>query len=130
MEILIKRLDDNAKLPDYSSEAGPEIDIYSLYDVTVEPDSRLVVSTGVAMALPIGYIGLLWNKHGVIVDEPIQITPAIFDSGHRDEIKVEIINQGSESVSFAAGDKIAQLLIKKVERPHLIEAEDLSEPAE
>lgn len=127
MEILIKKLNEQAKLPAYNSEASSGIDIYSLVGVTIEPGARVVVSTGVAMAIAVGYVGVIWNRKGVTLEEPLKITPGIVDSGFREEIKIELSNQGPESVSFGAGEKIAQMLIQKVERAKLIEAADLSE---
>jgi dUTP pyrophosphatase len=126
MEILIKRLTDKAVLPAYSSEAGPEIDISSLEEVTIEPGAKIAVSTGVAMALPIGYIGLLWNKSGISINDSVKVTAEVIDSGYRAEILVEMENTGDEARAIAAGEKIAQLLIQKVERANLIEAADLS----
>ena len=126
MEILIKRLSEQAVLPVYSSEAGPEIDVHSLGEVTIEPGAKIVVSTGIAIAMPIGYVGLLWNKSGMSVNDAVKVTSGIIDSGYRAEILIEMENAGDEPRAIGAGEKIAQLLIQKVERANLIEAEDLS----
>lgn len=130
MEILIKKLNDQAKLPAYASEAGPGIDLYSLVGVTIEPGARVVVSTGIAMAVPVGYVGLIWNKNGMVTEEPLKVTGSRIDSGYRDEITVELTNAGSETLSISAGDQIAQILIQQVHRAHLIEAADLSSSGE
>lgn len=60
MEILIKRLNPNAKLPVYGREAGPGIDLYTIEDVTIPPGEKKVLSTGISMAMPVGYIGELF----------------------------------------------------------------------
>lgn len=126
MEILIKRLNKNAKLPIYGREAGPGIDIYTLNEVVIEPMARVRVSTGVAMAMPVGYIGVIWSHDTMVIDNPIKVTTGIIDSGYRDEIIVELTNTGLESIVINAGEIMAQLLVQHVHHAHLIEAEDLS----
>ncbi|MCA9356616.1 hypothetical protein H6784_03035 [Candidatus Nomurabacteria bacterium] len=126
MEILIKRLNDQAKLPAYSSEAGPGIDLYSLNEVVVEPGAKVVVSTGVAMAIPVGYVGLVWSRNSFSITDPIKVSDSMVVSGYRDEISVEIENKGSEAVTFTAGEKVAQLMVQKIHKMQLIEAADLS----
>lgn len=126
MEILIKRLDDNAKLPAYGREAGPGIDLSSLHEVTIEPGARVQVSTGIAMAMPVGYIGFIWSQNPMTINDPIKVTESIVDSGYRDEIVIELTNTGGEGRTIAAGEVIAQLLVQQIHRAHLIEAEDVS----
>ena len=65
MEILIKRINENAKLPVYSNEAGPGMDLYALGEVSVAPGETVIVQTGVAMAMPVGYVGLIWNQNSI-----------------------------------------------------------------
>lgn len=126
MEILIKRVHDNAKLPEYGREAGPGIDLYALSDMTLEPGEKMVVSTGVAMAIPVGYIGLIRSQHSNVISQSVKVTVDQIDSGYREEVSVELTNTGESSVSVAAGEQIAQLLILQTHRAHLIEAEDVS----
>lgn len=130
MEILIKRLSDQAKLPAYSSEAGPGIDLHSLNEVVVEPGVKVTVSTGVAMAIPVGYVGLVWSRNSLAITDPIKVSDSMVVSGYRDEILVEVENKGTEVVTFAPGDKVAQLMVQKIHRMQLIEAADLSGGAE
>ncbi|MEY3784246.1 MAG: hypothetical protein RLZZ230_568 [Candidatus Parcubacteria bacterium] len=124
MEILIKRLNDNAKLPVYSREAGPGIDLYASEEVTIEPSKRAIIATGVAMAMPVGYVGMIWNQQGVTTGEAIKVTTGVIDSGYREEIKVELKNIGTETKTFLVGDKLAQLLIQQIHHANLIEAEE------
>ncbi len=126
MEILIKRLNDQAKLPAYSREAGPGIDLYALDAVTIAPAEKVQVATGIAMAVPVGFVALVWNQHSSVINEAVKVTTGMIDSGYRGEIVVELINTGQETKMIAAGEKIAQLLMQKVHHAHLIEAEDLS----
>jgi len=125
MEILIKRTDENAKLPVYGREAGPGIDLYILEQTVIEPGETKVLSTGVAMAMPIGYIGLISGVNGMVVNDAKRVTPAVLDSGYREEIKIEMTNTDVVAYTFTAGERIAQVLVHQVTRSRLIEAEDL-----
>lgn len=130
MEILIKKLNENAKLPSYEREASSGIDLYSLQEVDVAPGEKKRIQTGIAMAMPVGYIGLISCQHGMGSDKPIKVTPARLDSSYREEVTVEIENKGNDNWRFFAGDKIAELLVQKVHHALIIEAEDLSPAAE
>ena len=128
MEILIKKLDERAKLPAYASEASVGIELYALDKVVLAPGERVSVATGIALALPVGYVGFIWCRHGNLADDPVKVTKGIIDSSFRDEVVVELTNTGTEERVYEAGDKVAQLLVEQVHRPRLIEAEDLSSP--
>ncbi|MGB7816238.1 MAG: hypothetical protein WBL28_07795 [Methylotenera sp.] len=125
MEILIKRLNHNAKLPVYDREAGPGIDLYASEEVTIEPSKRAVIATGVAMAMPVGYVGMIWSQNGVTTGQTLKVTTGVIDSGYREEIKIELKNIGTEARTFQIGDKLAQLLIQQIHHANLIEAEEL-----
>lgn len=126
MEILIKRLHEDAKLPAYGREAGPGIDLSSLHEVVIEPGAKARVSTGIAMAMPVGYVGLIWSQDTMTISDPLKVTQGIVDSGYREEIIVELTNTSGATRTIAAGEVIAQLLVQQVHRAHLIEAEDVS----
>jgi dUTP pyrophosphatase len=126
MEILIKRLSENATLPVYGREAGPSIDLYAATEISIESGSRQLVATGIAMAVPVGYVGIIVDQAERVMTDQVRVTPCTIDSGHRNEIKVEISNIGFAPCTFLPGAKIAQLFIEKIERAQLIEAEDVS----
>lgn len=126
MEILIKRLDEKAKLPGYASESASGICICSLDEVVIHPRQKNIVSTGVAIAIPVGYVGLIIDKKGCLLGESLEIESNVIDSSFREEIKINYVNNSDEEKTIGAGEKIAQLLIQKAERPMLIEAEELS----
>ena len=125
MEILIKRIDAQAVLPTYGREAGSGIELHTVSEVVVEPGTDVQISTGVAIALPVGYVGFVLDQYGLDSANSIRITPRTIDSGYRQEIFIEVTNVSDETHTFAAGDKIAQIIVQKVERARLIEAEDL-----
>lgn len=126
MEILIKRLNGEAKLPVYSREAGPGIDLYAAGETVLAPGQRVGVATGVAMGMPVGYVGLIWNQNTMVLGESVSVTKAMVDSGYREEIIVELTNNGTEERKIMPGERVAQMLVQKIEKAHLIEAEDLS----
>lgn len=126
MEILIKRLTEKAKMPAYSRVASPGIDLYSQFEVPVEPGAKVAISTGVAVAIPVGYVGWIKDPKSMAIGHTVSVTAALVDSNYRDEIVLEVTNNSSETRVFAPGDTVAQLLVQKVERAKLIEAEDLS----
>jgi len=126
MEILVKRVHEAAVLPAYEREAGSGIDLYAVQEVVVPPGGRALISTGIAVAFPIGYIGLIVNQYGFLDTEMIQIREGTIDSGYRQEVCVEVTNAGQYPYTFTQGAKVAQMIIQKVERVSLIEAEDLS----
>jgi dUTP pyrophosphatase len=129
MEILIKRISENTTLPAYGREAGPSIDLYAATEVRIEPGARAQVSTGVAMAFPVGFVGQIVDQYNTVIEEAVRVTPCTIDSGHRSEIRVELHNIGTTPVTFLSGSRVAQLLVVKVERAQLIEAEDVSASA-
>lgn len=126
MEILIKRLTKEAKLPVYNGDVGPGIDLYASAEVTIHPGERVAVPTGIAVAMPVGYVGLIWHQESIAVGEPLQVAGAMVDSGYREEINVLLTNTGAEPKTFVVGERVAQMLIQHIHHPQLIEAEDLS----
>lgn len=126
MEILIKRLSEHAVLPNYDSESSSAIDICSLEEVVVDPGQKVSVSTGVAIAVPVGYAGFLINRGCCVLGKDERVVPVVIDSSCRGEIMINFVNAGNEQKVIAAGEKIARLLIQEIERPTLIEVEELS----
>ncbi len=126
MEILIRRLNETSKLPVYGQGAEPGIELYISEGVTIDPGSKVTVGTGVAMAMPVGYVGLVRSHLSMVIDEPIKVTTDVIDTGHREEIRIELTNAGTEAKVFVAGDIVAQILVQQAHRANLIEAEELA----
>jgi dUTP pyrophosphatase len=123
-----KLLHELAQGPSYAHEGDAGADLVCIEDVTLAPGERMLVSTGLAIALPAGYVGLvhprsgLANKHGI----GIVNTPGTIDSGYRGELKICLINlDPSETVSLPAGSRIAQLVIQEVTRAQFLQVEEL-----
>ena len=128
LQVLIKRLDPGVPLPKYSKGGDAGADIVTRIDLTLEPGERALAPTGIAIALPNGYVALVHPRSGLAIKHGISMvnTPGTVDAGFRGELQVILINHDlTESVSFKKGDRIAQLVIQKVERAQFVEVADL-----
>lgn len=117
MELLIKKLHPEAKLPERSHHDDAGLDICSLETFTLEPKSKVAASTGIALAIPTGYVGLIWDKSSIPFHYGVKSMGGVIDAQYRGEVKVLLVNLSDDPVTFTAGQKIAQLLIQKVELP-------------
>ena len=128
VEVLITRLDPELPLPRYAKGGDAGADIVSRIDITLAPGERVLVPTGIAIALPDGYVALVHPRSGLAIKHGVTMVnaPGTVDAGYRGELQVILINHDkSESVSFKRGDRIAQLVIQKVERAEFVEVRDL-----
>jgi dUTP pyrophosphatase len=132
MKVLITQLDKELPMPSYAKPGDAGADIYSAIDITIEPGMRALVPTGIAIALSDGYAAFvhprsgLANKYGV----GLVNAPGTIDAGYRGEICVIVINHDqSESFEIKRGDRIAQLVIQRVERAEFVAVEELPESA-
>jgi dUTP pyrophosphatase len=128
VEVLITRLDPDLPLPRYAKGGDAGADIVSRIDITLAPGERALVPTGIAIALPDGYAALVHPRSGLAIKHGVTMVnaPGTVDAGYRGELQIILINHDkSESVSFKRGDRIAQLVIQKVERAEFVEVRDL-----
>jgi dUTP pyrophosphatase len=128
VQVLITRLDPELPLPRYAKGGDAGADIVSRIDITLAPGERALVPTGIAIALPDGYVALVHPRSGLAIKHGVTMvnSPGTVDAGFRGELQVILINHDrSESVSFKRGDRIAQLVIQKVERAEFVEVQDL-----
>jgi dUTP pyrophosphatase len=128
VEVLITRLDPDLPLPRYAKGGDAGADIVSRIDITLAPGERALVPTGIAIALPDGYVALVHPRSGLAIKHGVTMVnaPGTVDAGYRGELQVILINHDrNESVSFKRGDRIAQLVIQKVERAEFVEVRDL-----
>ena len=120
VDVLIKRIDEGLPLPGRSHPGDAGVDLHTAVDVQLRPGERAVVPTGIAIALPDGYAAFVHPRSGLAADYGVTIvnTPGTVDAGYRGEIKVIMFNTDNSSpVSFRRGDRIAQLVIQRVECP-------------
>jgi dUTP pyrophosphatase len=128
VQVLITRLDPELPLPKYAKGGDAGADIVSRIDITLAPGERALVPTGIAIALPDGYVALVHPRSGLAIKHGVTMVnaPGTVDAGYRGELQVILINHDrTEPVSFKRGDRIAQLVIQKVERANFVEVENL-----
>ena len=128
VQVLITRLDPELPLPRYAKGGDAGADIVSRVNITLAPGERALVPTGIAIALPDGYVALVHPRSGLAIKHGVTMVnaPGTVDAGYRGELQIILINHDkSEPVSFKRGDRIAQLVIQKVERAEFIEVQDL-----
>ncbi len=127
----IKRLDKEIPLPRYAHDGDAGMDLCSATDVVLAPGERALVPTGFAMALPRGYAAFVQPRSGLAVKYGISIvnTPGLIDCHYRGEVQIILINHGREPFEIRRGDRIAQMVIQKVEQAIVREVEDLDDTA-
>lgn len=129
MTLKVRRLDPRAQLPTraYLGDAG--LDLYALEDAALDPGERASVRTGIAVEIPEGEAGLVLPRSGLAVRHGIALVnaPGLIDSGYRGEIVVLLLNTDPTArFALAAGDRIAQLVLVKVQTPEVVEVEELA----
>lgn len=126
MELNIKKLHHDAKMPTYAHEGDAGFDLYALKTHTIVPGSRVSVGVGLAMEIPNGYVGLIWDKSGLSLNHGLKTIGGVIDAGFRGEVAVSIMNLSTDDYIIEAGHKVAQMLIQKVERAEIKEVAELS----
>jgi dUTP pyrophosphatase len=129
MQIPLKRLDNDLPMPRHAHGGDAGVDLYAREPVHLTPGAFATVPTGVAVAIPDGFVGLVAPRSGLAAKHGIGVVnaPGVVDSGYRGEIKVILINQGTSDVSFKRGDRIAQLVVTPVVVQDLVEVDELPE---
>jgi dUTP pyrophosphatase len=128
VEVLIKRLDPDLPVPCRAHPGDAGVDLFAAVDAELAPGQRVVVPTGVAIALPDGYAAFVHPRSGLGARHGITIVnaPGTVDAGYRGEIRVTLLNTDMQApVRFRRGDRIAQLVVQRVERPVFHEVDTL-----
>jgi len=128
--LAVVRLDRGLPLPSRAHNGDAGVDLYSAQDVELAPGERALVSTGVAVAIPFGMVGLVHPRSGLAARVGLSIvnSPGTIDAGYRGEIKVSLINLDPRTpIVVRRGDRIAQLLVQRVELPKLVEVTSFDE---
>ena len=119
MDVPVRRLDPDLPLPAYAHPGDAGADLVAAEDVELAPGERRLVPTGVALALPDGYVGLVHPRSGLAHRLGVTVlnAPGTVDAGYRGEILVNLVNHDpAATVKISRGDRIAQLLVQRVER--------------
>jgi dUTP pyrophosphatase len=128
MTLRVRRLVAEAKLPMRAHEGDAGYDLHAVEPATLGPGERAMVPTGISVEIPDGHAGLVLPRSGTAARHGIALVnaPGLIDSGYRGELKVLLLNtDGSEPFEVAAGDRIAQLVLIRVETPAVEEADGL-----
>lgn len=128
VDVQVRRLDPGVPLPEYAHPGDAGADLAAAEDVELPPGGRALVPTGIAIALPEGYVGLVHPRSGLAARLGVTVlnAPGTVDAGYRGEIKVNLVNHDpANTVRLARGDRIAQLVVQPVERARFHVVEEL-----
>ncbi|HEX2892504.1 MAG TPA: dUTP diphosphatase [Marmoricola sp.] len=128
VEISILRLDPELPLPSYAHPGDAGADLYAREDVTLAPGERRLVPTGIALALPDGYVGLVHPRSGLAHRAGLSIVnaPGTVDAGYRGEVQVCLVNlDPATPIELRRGDRIAQLVVQRCETAGFVEVDEL-----
>ena len=132
VSVAITRLDPQLPLPRYEHPLDAGVDLYAAHDVELKPGERALVNTGIACALPPGYVGLVHPRSGLAARHGVTVlnAPGTVDAGYRGEIRVNLVNlDGDTPVRVSRGDRIAQLVVQQVAQVVFHEVSQLPESA-
>jgi len=125
--INLTRTQPNAVQPTQAHASDAGWDLYSCEPKTILPSERATINTGISLAIPNSFVGLIWPRSGMAVKKGIDILAGVIDSGYRGEVKVCLLNTGQVPVTIDTGDRIAQILFQEVPKFKLVEITDLNE---
>lgn len=130
VEVLLTRTDPGVPVPSYANPGDAGADLVTTADVVIEPGERTTVGTGVAIALPEGYAAFVHPRSGLAARVGLSVvnTPGTIDSGYRGEIRICLVNHDlREPVQLRRGDRIAQLVVQRVEHAVFREVDELGD---
>jgi dUTP pyrophosphatase len=130
VDVPIRMIESDLPVPGYAHPGDAGADLFAAEDVTLPPGARALVRTGVAIALPDGFVGLVHPRSGLAVHKGVTVlnAPGTVDAGYRGEILVNLINHdGAVTAQICRGDRIAQLVVQRVERAHFTVVAELPE---
>ncbi|WP_421840607.1 dUTP diphosphatase [Mycobacterium sp.] len=128
--LAVVRIDPELPLPSRAHDGDAGVDLYSAEDVSLAPGHRALVRTGIAVAIPFGMVGLVHPRSGLATRVGLSIvnSPGTIDAGYRGELKVALINLDPVApITLQRGDRIAQLLVQRVELVKLVEVSSFDE---
>jgi dUTP pyrophosphatase len=128
VRIAVQRIDPDLPPPAYAHEGDAGADLHAAVDVEIKPGERALVPTGVAVALPVGYVGLVHPRSGLAAKLGVTVlnAPGTVDAGYRGEIFVNLVNHDARTPALIRrGDRIAQLVVQRVERADFVEVAEL-----
>jgi dUTP pyrophosphatase len=129
MSLRVRRLDERARLPTRAHEGDAGFDLYALEEARLGPGERRSIATGIAVEIPEGRAGLVLPRSGLAARHGIALVnaPGLIDAGYRGELRVLLLNtDATQPFSLSGGDRIAQLVLVRVESPEVVEVDALA----
>jgi dUTP pyrophosphatase len=126
MELKVKKIHPEARLPVYGHPGDAGFDLFACSGLTLGPGEVKPVPTGIALAIPRGFVGLIWDKSGISL-KGVHKLAEVVDAGYRGEVQVVMINLGREPYVIKAGMKIAQMLVQPIHEAEIVEADSLDD---
>ncbi len=120
MKLRIKKINPGARLPVYGHAGDAGMDLFAAEEVVLGAGEVKAVPTGVKMAIPGGYAGLIWDKSGISL-QGVHRLAGVVDAGYRGEVKVVMVNLGKKPYVFKKGQKVAQILIQPVQAVEVVD---------
>ncbi len=127
MKIKVKKLKENAKLPTHGHPGDAGMDFYAAEDAIFPVGKQAKVHTGVAVEIPEGHVGLIWDKSSISFNMGLKVMGGVIDSGYRGEIIMNLLNVSDKEVIIEKGHKVAQMIIQKFEHCEIVEVDEISE---
>jgi len=127
MQIKVKKLKEDAKLPTHGHPGDAGMDFYAIEDVPFRASGQAQVHTGVAVEIPEGHVGLIWDKSSISFNHGLKIMGGVIDSSYRGEIIMSLRNLSDKDFVLEKGHKVAQMVIQKFEHCDIVEVSEISE---
>jgi dUTP pyrophosphatase len=127
MNLKVKKLKPDAKLPTHGHPGDAGMDFYAAEEVVFPSGQQARVHTGVALEIPDGHVGLIWDKSSVSFNMGLKVMGGVIDASYRGEIIMNLLNVSDKEVKLEKGQKVAQMLIQKFEHCDILEVEGLTD---
>jgi dUTP pyrophosphatase len=127
MTLKIKKLTKEAITPRYAHPGDAGMDLFSNEEAVIRPHERKLISTGLAMAIPEGFVGLIWDRSGIASKHGLKTMAGVVDSNYRGEVKILMHNLSPEEFKVEKGMRIAQMLVQPIAVKGIQEVDDLEE---
>jgi dUTP pyrophosphatase len=128
VNLQVKRLDPDLPEPRYARQGDAGLDLYAATDVTIAPGARVLIGTGIAVAIPDGFVGFVTPRSGLAVNHGLSLvnSPGVVDAGYRGEIKLILINTDpSNDIVISRGERVAQLVVAPFQAVEIVDVVEL-----
>lgn len=129
LRLAVRRIDATVPMPRYARDGDAGLDLHAAEGGTLGPGERRTIRTGLALAIPQGFAGFVLPRSGLALRHGVTVlnAPGLIDAGYRGELQVLLVNHGNASIPIERGERIAQLVIQRIEHVDLVEVEELPE---